>query len=174
MKRTKEEWNAYMRARRAANPDAIRAYERAYYAANREKIAARSKAYGDADRTKRLATLNKWKAANRDHVNELSRSWKARNPEKRRTTDRNFRAKRASAEGKHTATDIKRIRETQRDCCAYCRKRLGGCGQVDHIIPLSRGGTNWPNNLQLTCASCNVRKYAKRPEEFAREKGLLL
>lgn len=32
---------------------------------------------------------------------------------------------------------------------------------VDHIVPLSRGGTNDLDNLQLLCRSCNSIKSAK-------------
>lgn len=37
---------------------------------------------------------------------------------------------------------------------------------VDHIIPLSRGGTDTPENLQCTCNSCNWLKGNKMPHEF--------
>lgn len=37
--------------------------------------------------------------------------------------------------------------------CALC----GGQGQdVDHIIPVARGGTSDPSNLRLLCARCHV------------------
>jgi 5-methylcytosine-specific restriction endonuclease McrA len=35
--------------------------------------------------------------------------------------------------------------------------------QVDHVIPLSRGGSNWPTNLVCACGQCNSRKCDKLP-----------
>jgi hypothetical protein len=32
---------------------------------------------------------------------------------------------------------------------------------VDHIVPLSRGGTSDPDNLALCCQGCNNKKYNK-------------
>ena len=29
---------------------------------------------------------------------------------------------------------------------------------IEHVIPLSRGGTNWPSNLRPACLSCNSSK----------------
>ena|SRR5712664_880068 len=33
---------------------------------------------------------------------------------------------------------------------------------IDHVIPLARGGTNWPANLRPACGRCNRRKHAKK------------
>jgi len=33
--------------------------------------------------------------------------------------------------------------------------------EVDHIIPVSRGGTNQPKNLRTLCTECNRGKAAK-------------
>lgn len=43
--------------------------------------------------------------------------------------------------------------------CLIC----GSCSNltIDHIIPLSKGGTNELDNLQILCRSCNSKKGAK-------------
>jgi 5-methylcytosine-specific restriction protein A len=41
-----------------------------------------------------------------------------------------------------------------------CRSCGGAASQVDHITPLSRGGTNDRENLQPLCHSCHSRKTA--------------
>ena len=48
--------------------------------------------------------------------------------------------------------------------CALCERRLPdniSDIHVDHIIPISRGGTSGEANLQATCAPCNMQKGAK-------------
>ena len=47
--------------------------------------------------------------------------------------------------------------------CVYCHC---DANTVDHAIPLSRGGTHEPSNLQPICRSCNVRKQSKTHDEF--------
>ncbi len=39
---------------------------------------------------------------------------------------------------------------------------------VEHMIPLSRGGSNWPSNLRPACRSCNSKKRTKDWRLFAK------
>lgn len=51
--------------------------------------------------------------------------------------------------------------------CAYCgRKPPDVKMQCDHIVPLSRGGSNDPENLTAACFECNSSKGAKLLEEW--------
>jgi 5-methylcytosine-specific restriction endonuclease McrA len=62
----------------------------------------------------------------------------------------------------------------QRGRCVYCRRKVGESFHLDHIVPLARGGRNEDDNVQITCAFCNVSKGAKDPYEFAKRRGQLL
>lgn len=93
--------------------------------------------------------------------------------------DRLARAKagrgiRRGAEGCFSKSDIDRIYKMQSGRCAECRKNLSLNYHVDHIMPLSLGGSNWPKNLQCLCPRCNLSKNAKHPLDWARQNGKLL
>jgi 5-methylcytosine-specific restriction endonuclease McrA len=63
----------------------------------------------------------------------------------------------------------------QRRRCANCRCKISEeTMHRDHIVALSRGGSNSMSNIQLLCAPCNRKKYNKDPLVFAREQGRLL
>ena len=49
--------------------------------------------------------------------------------------------------------------------CFYCEARDKGL-TIDHIIPVSKEGTNRVANLTAACPACNTRKGNQLPEEF--------
>lgn len=48
--------------------------------------------------------------------------------------------------------------------CAYCGARSSRL-TIDHIVPVSRGGTNKFENCVASCRSCNNKKGDKMPSE---------
>lgn len=76
------------------------------------------------------------------------------------------KARKKGAAGSFTPQHISWIREYQGDSCKFCKTDLEGGGQIDHKKPVSKGGSNWPSNLQLLCATCNNTKGAKWPYTF--------
>ncbi len=54
--------------------------------------------------------------------------------------------------------------------CQYCGRgqhdfKFRECLTRDHLIPLSRGGTNAWTNVVTACSSCNTRKGNRLPEQ---------
>lgn len=41
--------------------------------------------------------------------------------------------------------------------CQHCG-RIGGQLEIDHIIPISKGGTDKESNLQVLCVGCHREK----------------
>jgi 5-methylcytosine-specific restriction endonuclease McrA len=65
----------------------------------------------------------------------------------------------------YTQEDIGRLEGIQNKCCYYCgasEKPL----QVEHLVPVSKGGTNFISNIVLACAHCNASKHSKTDLEF--------
>lgn len=76
------------------------------------------------------------------------------------------RARKHSAPGKFTKQDIQNIYQKQEGLCYWCKKDLNNIYHIDHYIPLSRGGSNFPDNIVLACPHCNIARNNKLPEEF--------
>lgn len=49
--------------------------------------------------------------------------------------------------------------------CVYCGRRGGRLG-LDHLLPVSRGGTSEMSNLVTACVACNSAKGARTPQEW--------
>ena len=59
--------------------------------------------------------------------------------------------------------------------CAYCgRAHRMDYLEIDHKNPVSRGGGNEVDNLQLLCTPCNMRKGIQTDTEFRRRYRRLL
>ena len=101
---------------------------------------------------------------------KVSIAWRKANPEKVRTNVRNRTARRKAAEGSHTAQEIIELLDRQNWKCAECGASLQEKRHIDHVVPLSRGGSNYISNLQGLCPTCNCSKNARTPEEWARVK----
>lgn len=99
-----------------------------------------------------------WRNANPQIVKKQRKAWKERNPERVSAMHARRYARSRGADGSHTALEWLAVCERQNHCCARCggRKKL----TRDHIVPLSKGGTNYIENIQGLCHSCNSSKRA--------------
>lgn len=60
------------------------------------------------------------------------------------------------------------------EICTYCKKFVPReLRAVDHIEPLTKGGVHHPDNLTMSCKSCNSRKRNMELERFIERQKLL-
>lgn len=130
--------------------------------------------YYNNNRREMIDRVIEYKNNNREAVAEYRRNYAKENPEVIRMYARKRRALKANVGGDHTPEDIEQLKVLQKNKCALCHVSIKTSRHVDHVIPISRGGSNDKYNLQLLCPTCNQRKHAKDPIEFNQSLGLLL
>lgn len=172
----KECYKAKVRAYRAANPDKLKAQRAKRYWANPEihREASTKWRLANPDKVKEMNAS--WYKANSEASNEQSRQWHIDHPEESkqqkaawskahpeivRASATKRRVLKLAYEGQHyTGADVKRLLIEQGNLCAYCETGLETY-HVDHVVPLSKGGGNGPDNICLACPSCNLSKHNK-------------
>jgi len=70
----------------------------------------------------------------------------------------NRRARLCGAEGSHTAAEFQDVLIAQAFRCFYCGIDITSCATEDHFITLSKGGSNWIENIRAACRPCNNSK----------------
>ena len=82
----------------------------------------------------------------------------------------NSRAKKEGKSGRLTIEGLRHRIYASAGKCEWCTVSIvNQAFEVDHIIPLYRAGGNAPDNIAVSCPSCNRRKSAKHPARFAQE-----
>lgn len=113
------------------------------------------------------------KAYERNFYKETSQRWINNNRDKISLYRSKQRHARRSAEGKFSIKDIRDMIIKQKHKCAFCFKSIKKKYHIDHIMPIKLGGNNYIDNIQLLCPTCNMRKGAKHPLDWAAENGRL-
>ena len=168
------------RIKKKMNKEAVRAYNKAYHEANREKARAYNKIYREANKEKLKAYIKAYRKANKEKLNAQSKAyhqtnkkvvrlrnkaWRQRNPEIYRKHNRTHHALKHTTQAEPINEKIVYLRDGWK--CQICKKRVDKefkwpdpmFASLDHIIPLSKGGTHTYNNVQLVHLKCNLRKY---------------
>lgn len=112
----------------------------------------------------RLVNVKEYRLANlekvREHDRERNKIRYELYPEQRAEYSHARRARLRDAEGEFTAKEWKALCKKFNHTCLCCGKK---CKKLspDHVIPLSRGGSNSIDNIQPLCLTCNLSKATK-------------
>ena len=139
---------------RERHGDALRKYQREWARQARLKNIEKARTYG----------------------REKTREYKKRRPEVIAAINiRRYGRKKGGPTNKDTLGIKVILINQQGNKCAHCKAKFNRNvkPQLDHIQPLAKNGKHVDSNLQVLCASCNGRKQARDPLEFAQSEGRL-
>jgi 5-methylcytosine-specific restriction endonuclease McrA len=156
---------------RDANRDRVLEMQKQYGIANKERLAEHYKSWYAANREHGLAARKAYYIQNKDRLLELKkiRSRTESGKLSIRSCNTNRIARKRNALGSHTAQELQEQLVRQDHTCYYCKAKLGKerrSYHADHVVPLSRGGTNYIDNIVLTCRTCNLQKSNKLVHEW--------
>src|ERR1044071_9997283 len=159
------------RERRAANPEPHRETVKRYCKTHKEQVNERRKVWAkrNAERLRERARQSyrkhaeKRKQAVRRYKQNCSPEQRAKLRQSASECEIRRRAQKFATE----VAPVKRADILKRDgaICYFCHEALDlskkGSVTLEHLTPLSRGGTHTPDNLRIACRSCNSRKHNK-------------
>lgn len=140
-----------------------------------ESVRARARAWKENNLERNRQRAREWYWSHPERARAAARDWAVRNADKVRASRPSRKARRRSrlvnAPGTFTAADIALQKRAQTDKrgilrCWWCSTPVGDDFHLDHRIALAAGGSNAPDNLCISCPSCNMSKGAKTPWAF--------
>jgi 5-methylcytosine-specific restriction endonuclease McrA len=171
-------YSDYTRNYRLKNPDRVRGYEKRK-TVTPEQTSKYNLTYRQSHPATMKESRRKWSQLNKPYLREKSRQWRADHPNynarykdrqplsalKYRTSEKgrlavNFRRsqyvrRHLNAAGNATPTQLKARWDFYGGLCYLCGLIATA---MDHVIPLNKGGSNWPANLRPACKKCNSQK----------------
>ena len=155
---TPEKFRERDRLRRIKYAEERRARCRAWHAKNKERISAKRK----ENREALSAARADWRARNIDRDRANAKDWKLRNRSRILVYWQRKRVKRLAAPGTISRKEWTAVVEKYNYTCLCCGRSEPEIKiTIDHVIPVSRGGSNTIDNVQPLCFECNLRKFTK-------------
>lgn len=122
--------------------------------------------YAKEYRKKNLERIREWyrqyKKAHPENCKRYNKKWREVHRDKCNLLSKRYRARKNGAIGSHTLEEWELLKKQYGYKCAICSKGEPEIKlEEDHIVPLSRGGSDYIENIQPVCHNCNSAKGVK-------------
>lgn len=137
-----------------------------------QKNRDRCKVYAREHSSERVAYVKRYRERNgrnaksenaTPNARKRKNKWSKNNPEKVKVIRQKRRARLYDAEGHFGPKQLEARFALWGNCCYMCGSPAN---VIEHVIPLARGGTNWPANLRPACTACNASKGVSIAESY--------
>lgn len=110
-----------------------------------------------------------WKGGvskNKKYRRMMRKKWASENKDFKRFLNLKRLSIKKNAEGSHTFGEWELLKKQYGYTCPCCKKKEPFKGRIkylteDHIIPLFKGGSDYIENIQPLCKTCNSAKHTK-------------
>ncbi len=183
-------WNVRRRAHHLENPAIKQGQRQRYLKRHPELIKEQKRQSHIRCRVRNNERSKHWHYANKDHVRELhaqqyqenretvlqrALDYQASHPEYVKAREARRRARITKNGGNCTTTELTDLYTQQEGRCGFCGipvfYAIKGDVHLEHMTPLSRGGTNDITNLVFSCSNCNLSKHDKTVDEWRAARG---
>lgn len=115
---------------------------------------------------RRNRLLREWESKRpqevKERCKEVYRRWCRTHPQNIQVKTRKRRAAVKGAEGSFTVSEWLSLVKSFDNRCARCKRQAPEIRlTIDHILPVTKGGSNYISNIQPLCVSCNSSKKDK-------------
>jgi len=145
-----ERWKVYKKQYYQDNIEYIKEYEKQFYVENKKHYKEQKKQYYQDNKEYRKEYSREWRQDNP----EYNKQWQQDNPDKINVNCSKYRASKLNQTPELTENEKAKVELYYR-----VSQQLGSGWEVDHIIPISKGGLHHPDNLQVTTKEYNMTKH---------------
>lgn len=103
---------------------------------------------------------------NRDRDNARSREYAKKHKDRYRHYTDKYHVRKLNNGGSYSHEELDTLYKQQKGCCWWCGVFVGLTFDIDHRVPVSKGGSTNISNIVISCRSCNDSKKDKMPHEF--------